>query len=71
MKKFSKVAIVLLIVALLAMSAVLVACNKNTNSANQAGEEEGEDLGFTEVPIFENIQKEFLNFNAVYFQPRL
>lgn len=29
----------------------------------------GEDLGFTEVPIFEDEEKEFLNMSAVYFQP--
>ena len=69
MKKFSKVAIVLLIVALLAMSAVLVACNKNSGGSAKSADEEEEDLGFTEVPIFEGIQREFLNFNAVYFQP--
>ncbi|MBQ9276576.1 MAG: iron transporter [Clostridia bacterium] len=69
MKKFSKIAIVLLIVALLAMSAVLVACNKNSSDSAKPADEEEEDLGFTEVPIFEGIQKEFLNFNAVYFQP--
>jgi len=26
------------------------------------------DLGFTEVPIFEDVEKEFLNLTAVYFQ---
>ncbi len=36
-----------------------------------AAEEEdgGEDLGFTEVEIFSGVEKEFLNLNAVYFQP--
>ena len=28
-----------------------------------------EDLGFTEVEIFSGVEKEFLNLNAVYFQP--
>mgnify|MGYP002868393355 CR=1 FL=1 len=32
-------------------------------------EEEEEDLGFTEVEIFSGVEKEFLNLNAVYFQP--
>ena len=31
--------------------------------------DDGEDLGFTEVTIFEGVKKEFLNLNAVYFQP--
>ena len=31
--------------------------------------DDGADLGFTEVPIFEGVEKEFLNLNAVYFQP--
>ena len=29
----------------------------------------GEDLGFTEVEIFSGVEEEFLNLNAVYFQP--
>ena len=32
-------------------------------------EDDGEDLGFTEVEIFSGVEKEFLNLNAVYFQP--
>ena len=34
------------------------------------GEDGGDepDLGFTEVPIFEDVEKEFLNLTAVYFQ---
>lgn len=32
-------------------------------------ETEEEDLGFSEVTIFEDVKKEFLNLNAVYFQP--
>ena len=32
-------------------------------------EDGGEDLGFTEVEIFSGVEKEFLNLNAVYFQP--
>ncbi len=39
-------------------------------SAEEAGaDDEGEDLGFTEVEIFSGVEKEFLNLNAVYFQP--
>lgn len=30
---------------------------------------EEEDLGFTEVEIFSGVEREFLNLNAVYFQP--
>lgn len=38
--------------------------------AEPAEEEDGgEDLGFTEVEIFSGVEKEFLNLNAVYFQP--
>ena len=31
--------------------------------------DDGEDLGFTEVEIFSGVEREFLNLNAVYFQP--
>ena len=44
-----------------------------TTAATQADieetEAEEEDLGFTEVEIFSGVEKEFLNLNAVYFQP--
>ena len=41
----------------------------STKTPTNTAEEAEEDLGFTEVTIFENVQKEFLNLNAVYFQP--
>lgn len=44
--------------------------SKNNNTSTTVVDEGGEeDLGFTEVTIFEGVQKEFLNLNAVYFQP--
>lgn len=36
-------------------------------SADQT--EPADDLGFTEVEIFSGVEREFLNLNAVYFQP--
>ena len=36
---------------------------------SEEAEDGGEDLGFTEVEIFSGVEKEFLNLNAVYFQP--
>ena len=50
----------------------LASCSNNastTTTTTTVAEEGEEDLGFTEVTIFENVQKEFLNLNAVYFQP--
>ena len=38
-------------------------------SAEEPADDGGEDLGFTEVEIFSGVEKEFLNLNAVYFQP--
>jgi len=29
----------------------------------------GEDAGFTELPIFEDVELDFINLSAVYFQP--
>lgn len=43
--------------------------DSSTTPTTPVAEEDEEDLGFTEVTIFENVQKEFLNLNAVYFQP--
>ena len=40
---------------------------QNTDAAEP--EDDGEDLGFTEVEIFSGVEREFLNLNAVYFQP--
>ncbi len=47
--------------------------SESSQAAGQVSAEEpaddGEDLGFTEVEIFSGVEKEFLNLNAVYFQP--
>jgi len=37
-----------------------------SDDSEEGGDEP--DLGFTEVPIFEDVEKEFLNLTAVYFQ---
>lgn len=42
------------------------AADAKTDDSEEGGEEP--DLGFTEVPIFEDVEKEFLNLTAVYFQ---
>ncbi len=72
MKKF--LAKGLLAGAALLSVAGLASCGSNsstssTTSAVSSAAEEEEDLGFTEVAIFENVQKEFLNLSGVYFQP--
>ena len=70
MKKSTK--ILSLLIALMMLVLGMVACGKSTTpAANAADDEEGEeeDLGFTEVEIFSGVEKEFLNLNAVYFQP--
>ncbi len=70
MKKSTK--ILSLLIALMMLVLGMVACSNNAtpaaNAADGEGEEE-EDLGFTEVEIFSGVEKEFLNLNAVYFQP--
>lgn len=45
------------------------ASTSTSKAAANTTEDDGEDLGFTEVTIFEGVKKEFLNLNAVYFQP--
>ena len=80
MRKFTKFISATLACTVLAIG--LTACSKdekkttepakeNTGSVTQvqAAEPEEEDLGFTEVEIFSGVEKEFLNLNAVYFQP--
>lgn len=80
MTKFARFISTTLACSVLAIG--LTACSKeekktpapateNTGSVTQAqaAEEDGEDLGFTEVEIFSGVEKEFLNLNAVYFQP--
>ena len=76
MKKFTKLltlalALVMLVLCFSACGSTNAATNTNAQQpANQAdAEEEEEDLGFTEVEIFSGVEKEFLNLNAVYFQP--
>ena len=76
MKKTSK--ILALLMALALMISCLAACG-SSESAEEPAEEDatveeeaddgGEDLGFTEVEIFSGVEQEFLNLNAVYFQP--
>ena len=80
MKKLTK--LLCLMLALMMLMFCFAACsssesdndsNTNGQSQNAAnddnGDEEEEDLGFTEVEIFSGVEKEFLNLNAVYFQP--
>ena len=45
------------------------ATEKTDAVVTTAAADDGEDLGFTEVEIFSGVEKEFLNLNAVYFQP--
>ena len=78
MKKFKKMAALGLVMGALA----LTACGNDTKDdekttaaaqaeadADAEDDAEEEDLGFTEVEIFSGVEKEFLNLNAVYFQP--
>lgn len=78
MSKLLKILALALAVMMLVSS--LAACsNSNPSSSSTASvstaeeeeeeAEEEEDLGFTEVEIFSGVEKEFLNLNAVYFQP--
>ncbi len=81
MKKYSKLLALVLSLAMVVFC--FAACsnnNKNDSAANDdkdqqeqtanvADDAEGEDLGFTEVEIFSGVEEEFLNLNAVYFQP--
>ena len=76
MKKFKRIAVLALAGALAVIG--LAACGNNGGSAEAESSDavvvtqpadDGEDLGFTEVEIFSGVEKEFLNLNAVYFQP--
>lgn len=51
-------------------SKTAAAVDTKTDDGEDNGEDGGDepDLGFTEVPIFEDVEKEFLNLTAVYFQ---
>ena len=77
MKNFKRIAA---IAAVCAMSvAALAACGSTASTDSQAeaveavvssaAADDGADLGFTEVEIFSGVEEEFLNMNAVYFQP--
>ncbi len=50
-------------------TAVTESAAADSTAEASADDEEGADLGFTEVEIFSGVEKEFLNLNAVYFQP--
>lgn len=52
-----------------AADAATSALTSALTSAAQELADDGADLGFTEVEIFSDVQKEFLNLNGVYFQP--
>ena len=70
MKKISK--LLALLLAVMMFACCFAACSNNTTPTSPAAPvetEEEEDLGFTEVEIFSGVEKEFLNLNAVYFQP--
>lgn len=77
MKKASK--LLTLLLALMLMVFCFAACGSNESAEETATDEveetaeeaadDGEDLGFTEVEIFSGVEQEFLNLNAVYFQP--
>ena len=68
-KKLLKALGLILVVALcIGCIAVFAACGENDNKKDN-NKEEADDAGFTEVSIFEGVQREFLNLNAVYFQP--
>ncbi|MDO4422011.1 MAG: iron transporter [Eubacteriales bacterium] len=76
MKRLTKIATTALSMAMLVGVAAGCSTPAQTSApataATQADIEETEaeeDLGFTEVEIFSGVEKEFLNLNAVYFQP--
>ena len=50
-------------------TAVTESAAADSTAEASADDEECADLGFTEVEIFSGVEKEFLNLNAVYFQP--
>jgi len=75
MKKLTKA--LALILAMSMMVLCFAACSSSettttaaaSTAAPSAAPENTDDLGFTEVEIFSGVEKEFLNLNAVYFQP--
>lgn len=84
MKKFVKILAAAICSAVIAASFAACSGNESSSSKakeeaktvsaaetkKESAEEKADepDLGFTEVPIFEDIEKEFLNLTAVYFQ---
>ena len=74
-------AVLMLVLSLAACSSSTPASSNDTEPAEGSAEAEvvdaaeapadaeEEDLGFTEVEIFSGVEEEFLNLNAVYFQP--
>ena len=84
MKKFVKILAAAICSAVIAASFAACSGNESSSSKakeeaktvsaaetkKESAEEKADepDLGFTEVPIFEDVEKEFLNLTAVYFQ---
>lgn len=84
MKKFVKILTAAICSAVIAASFAACSGNESSSSKakeeaktvsaaetkKESAEEKADepDLGFTEVPIFEDVEKEFLNLTAVYFQ---
>lgn len=76
-KKVIKVLGLLMILAM--MSFTFAACGgsdsddggdaSTATSTDASVEDDGGDAGFTEIPIFEDEEIEFINLSAVYFQP--
>ena len=80
MKKLTKLATAALSMAMLVSvaagcsstaqtSATTTTAAATTVAPDESKAAEEPDLGFTEVEIFSGVEKEFLNLNAVYFQP--
>lgn len=76
MKNFKRIAALALAGALAVMALAACGSSNNSNATEKTdavveteAADDGEDLGFTEVEIFSGVEEEFLNLNAVYFQP--
>lgn len=76
-KKMKSIIAAVLAIAMIAV--VFVACSNNNASSDtdaasstaavEEADAEEEDAGFTEIPIFEDEELDFINLSAVYFQP--
>ncbi len=79
-KKMKGIIVAILCIALIAV--VFAACSNNKTTDDQSAgaavsdtadttepAEDEEEAGFTEIPIFEDEELEFINLSAVYFQP--